>query len=146
MPDENDKPATKADISILRTELKNDISLLATKTELREAISLLATKTELADVKTELKGDIARLDQKIDRVAVALVNTQADVREIRNDMATKMATKDDISRVLSAIDAFTKKSEINGNAVVLHGQALTDVQVGLKDHEGRLKTLESARP
>ena len=85
MPDENDKPATKA------------------------GISLLATKTELD-----------HLDKKIDRVAAALVNTQADVREIRNDMATKMATKDDISRVLSAIDAFAKKSGINGNAVVLH--------------------------
>ncbi len=139
MPDENDKPATKADISLLRAEL-------ATKTELREAISLLATKTELAAVKTELREDIARLDQKIDRVAVALVNTQADVREIRNDMATKMATKDDISRVLSAIDAFAKKSENDHNAVIRHGQILTDVQVGLKDHEGRLKTIETARP
>lgn len=121
MPDESDKPATKADISSLRTELKSDISLLATKTELD------------------------RLDKKIDRVAAALVNTQSDVREIKNDMATKMATKDDISRVLSAIDAFAKKWDGQSNAVVLHGQTLTDVQVGLKDHEGRLKALE-ARP
>ena len=126
MPDENSEPATKADISLL----KADISLL--RVEL---------KAELAS-----KAALDRLDKKIDRVAAAVVNTQADIKEIRNDMATKMATKDDISRVLKAIDAFAGKSESAHNAVVLHGRILTDVQVGLKDHDGRLKTIESARP
>jgi hypothetical protein len=122
MPDDNEKPATKADISLLRAEL-------STKTE------LAAVKTELAAVKTELTA-------QINRVAAALVNTQTDVREIRNDMATK----DDVGRILSAIDAFAKKSENQSNAVALHGHVLTEVQVGLKDHESSIKTLESARP
>ncbi|MEK7234692.1 MAG: hypothetical protein AAB268_12820 [Elusimicrobiota bacterium] len=139
MLDDNEKPATKADIAYVKADIvavRADMTAVrADITDVKADISLLATKTELAC-----------LDKKIDRVAAALVNTQENVREIRNDMATKMATKDDISRVLSAIDAFTKKSEINDNAVVLHGRALTDVQVGLKDHEGRLKTLEAARP
>jgi hypothetical protein len=119
MPDDNEKPATKADISLLRAEL--------------------ATKTELASVKTELTA-------QINRVVAALVSTQADVREIRNDMATKMSTKDDVGRILSAIDAFANKSENQSKAVALHGHVLTEVQVGLKDHERRIKTLESARP
>ena len=76
------------------------------------------------------------------RVASELVNTQADVREIRRDMATK----DDIKRVLNAIDAFAKKSENDDKSVALHGHVLTEVQVDLKDHEKRIKTLESTRP
>ena len=85
MPDESDQPATKADISLLKAEM--------------------ATKTELAAVKTELREDIARLDKKIDRVAVALVNTQADVRKIEQTMATK----NDVERILDAIDAFATR-------------------------------------
>lgn len=106
MVDNGDKPATKADLQAVRSELKEDIK----------------------------------------RVAVAVVKTQSDIQEIRHDMAAKMSTKDDISRVLSAIDAFAKKSENYDKAVTLHGPILTEVQVGLKDHEKRLKTLESTRP
>ena len=132
MPDENDKPATKADISLLATKAE----LATLKTELKNDISLLATKAELASVKTDLTA-------QINRVAAAVVNTQADVRRIEQTMATK----DDISRVLSAIDAFAKKSENQNNAVVFHGRALTDVHPWFshKDLEGRLKALE-ARP
>ncbi|OGR46421.1 MAG: hypothetical protein A2X37_07805 [Elusimicrobia bacterium GWA2_66_18] len=119
MLDDNEKSATKTDISLLKAEL-------ATKTELRE---------EIKSVKTELTA-------QINRVAAAVVNTQADVRRIEQ----AMATKDDISRVLKAIDAFAGKSESDHNAVVLHGRILTDVQVGLKDHEGRLNILASTRP
>ena len=126
MANNGDNPATKADISLLKAEL-------ATKTELREGITLLDKKIDI-------------LDKKIDRVAVALVNTQADVREIRHDMATKTATKDDINRVLKAIDSFAKKAESYDRAAVLHGHALVEVQVNLKNHEKRLKTLESTRP
>lgn len=118
MLDENDKPATKADISLLKADM-----------------ALMATKTELAAVKTDLTA-------QINRVAVALVNTQADVRRIEQSMATKK----DVERILGAIDAFAKKSENYDKAVTLHGPILTEVQVELKDHESRLKTLEAARP
>ncbi len=105
MPDDNEKPATKADVAVIKT-------------------------------------DVTRMDQKIDRVAVALVNIRADLQRIEQSMATKK----DVERILGAIDAFAKKSENNDKAVALHGHVLTEVQVGLKDHEGRIKTLESARP
>lgn len=117
MPDDNEKLATKADISLLRAEL--------------------ATKDELADA-------VSRLDKKIDRVAVEVVKTQGRMQQMEERINVKMDTR--FNQVLGAIDAFAKKWEGQSNAVVLHGRALTDVQVGLKDHEGRLKTLESARP
>jgi hypothetical protein len=124
MPDDNAKSATKADISLLRAEL--------------------ATKTELAAVKTELREDIVRLDKKIDRVAVEMVKTQGQMQQMEERINAKMDTR--FNQVLSAIDSFAKKSENKNTAVTLHGSILTEVQVGLKDHEGRLKTLESARP
>ncbi|MBI4060409.1 MAG: hypothetical protein HY403_03165, partial [Elusimicrobia bacterium] len=118
MPDENDKPATKADIS------------------------LLATKTDMADVKTGitlLKTDITRLDKKIDRVAVEVVKTQGQMQQMEERINAKMDTR--FSQVLSAIDAFAKNSENHHTAVSLHVPILTEVQVGLKDNESRLKTL-----
>ena len=128
MVDNGDKPATKSDLQAVQSELKEDIQ--AVRSELKEDIQAL---------RSELKADIKR-------VAVAVVKTQSDIEEIKHDMTTKMSTKDDISRVLSAIDAFAKKSENKDKAITLHGPILTEVQVGLKDHEKRLKTLEAARP
>lgn len=127
MPDENSQPATKADISLLKDELRAE----------------LATKAELAAVKTELKGDISRLDKKIDRVAVEVVKTQGQMQEMEERINAKMDTR--FNQVIGAIDAFAKKSENQNTAVTFHGPILTEVQVGLKDHEQRLKTLE-ARP
>ncbi len=165
MPNESAIPATKADISmlkgdisILRSDMKVGMAIVTTdvatlKTDVVTLKTDVATlKTDVATLKTDvailkidvsaIKTDIVRLDQKIDRVAVALVKTQADVREIRHDMATK----DDVKRILNAIDAFAKKSEHNDRAILLHGHVLTEVQIGIKDHERRLKTIESARP
>lgn len=105
MVDNGDKPATKADLQAVRSELKEDIK----------------------------------------RVATELVETQSGVREIKHALATKIATKDDVDRIMNAIDAFAKKAESYDGAAVLHGHALVEVQVNLKDHEKRLKTLEAHR-
>lgn len=88
MSKENDQPATKADISLLKADLKTDVKAL---------------QVDMAVV----KAAIVNLDQKVGRVAVALVNTQADVRRIEQYMATKK----DVERILGAIDAFAMKSE-----------------------------------
>jgi hypothetical protein len=56
---------------------------------------------------------------------------------------SKPATKDDVRRILGAVHDFAAKAEAYGRAATLHGQALTDDQVMLKDHEQRLRALES---
>ena len=91
-----------------------------------------ATKSDLESVRTEIKGDIHRLSG-------AIVELQADMREVKSTMATKA----DINRIMSAIDSFAKRSEHDNRAVVLHGQTLTEVEVKLGDHEKRLARLES---
>lgn len=112
MADNGGKPATKSDLQTVRSELKSD----------------------LQTVRSELKEDVKRL-------AIELVKTQADVREIKQTMATK----EDVGRILNAIDSFAKKAVSYDRAAALHGHALTELQVGQKDHEKRLKSIESAR-
>lgn len=72
------------------------------------------------------------------RVAIEVVNVQADVREVKKNMATRK----DIERVLGAIESLSAKTETAMRAIVLHGQVLTEVQVKSKDHERRIKSLE----
>lgn len=116
-------PAIKADLKLLRKELGSELrgELKLVRDELRGEIDL---------ARGESRGAFAELDQKIGRVAVELVRAQADVREIK----TVMATKIDIDRVLTAIDAFAGKSQNYDRAATLHGQVLTEGQVALKDH------------
>jgi hypothetical protein len=57
-----------------------------------------------------------------------------------------MAIKSDIKRILNSIDAFAAKSLKYDRASTLHGQALTEAQVKLKDHDKRIASLESRPP
>ena len=79
MPDENDKPATKAAIT--------------------------------------------RLGQKIDRIAVEVVKTQDQMRQMEERINARMDSG--FSRILSAIDSLAKKSEKQNTVVALHSPILT---------------------
>lgn len=125
MPASENKPATKSDLKKVETALKGDIEAVEAK-----------LKGEIQSVKTEL-------NKKIDKVAMELVRTQADVREIKETMATKMATKEDVSKILTAIDRFAGKAEGYDRAAVLHGKSLTEHEIRISDHDKRLVRLES---
>ncbi|KAF0124920.1 MAG: hypothetical protein FD189_2051 [Elusimicrobia bacterium] len=111
----------------------------ATKTDLQE----LATKTELKKLEQKLTGRIDSVETTVKNIAVELAKTQADVREIKYDMATKMATKDDISRIMSAIDAYTAEAISYRNRDALRGRAVMDHTAKLSEHETRLQKLEA---
>jgi hypothetical protein len=164
-----DSPATKADLGSLRTEFKSDLKneIGALRTELKGEMESLRTevksdmqalRTELKGdnqalraelkgdnqaLKTELKGDNQALKTElkgdIHRLSGAIIELQADMREVKSNMATKA----DVDRIMSAIDSFAKRSENDNRAMVLHGQTLTEVEVKLGDHEKRLARLES---
>ncbi|MEK7743562.1 MAG: hypothetical protein AAB578_04170 [Elusimicrobiota bacterium] len=104
-----------------------------------------ATQGDLARVESKLTAEIEKLDAKIDgvkselkadinRVAVELVKTQADVREIK----TAMATKDGISRVLGAIDPFAKQTTDNRRTLLVYDDILGK-------HDTRITALEAKR-
>lgn len=124
MPDENDKPATKADISLLRVELRAE---LATKTELREEISLLATKAELREGMT-------RLDKKIDRVAIEVVKTNERIGQLGEDLRQDMRQLN--SDISAKLDVFIGKME----TIWKESAVLPSV---IDEHGHRLDVLES---
>src|SRR3989338_7781665 len=120
----NNQPATKGDLALL--------------------------KTDLSDLRTELKTDIQRLDQKVGQLdktvlslAIELGKTQTDVREIKYNMATNMATKDDVSPLITHIDAFAAEALSHRNHDTLRGGKVMEHEEKLLNHETRLASLES---
>jgi hypothetical protein len=89
------------------------------------------------------QADIARLDSKIDssfrRLAIEILDVRTEVRDLKSVVATKA----DIQRFVDAVENFAGKAQSYDAAKVLHGQALTDVQVQVNDHERRIKNLET---
>lgn len=124
--------ATKADIQAVRTELKAEIQTV--RTEL---------KADIHTVRTELSAKIdstkTELNAKIDKVVVEVIKTQAEVRDLRRTMATK----DDVSIILAAIDSFAGKAKSYDQKSVSHGAILTDHEDKLRLHGRRLSSLES---
>ena len=118
------EPATKADLKELALTTKNDLV------------------AGLAGLRTELKTDLKELEQ---RLSIELAKTQADVREIKHDIATKMSTKDDISRVMSAIDAFAAEALSYRNRDALRGDKITTHDEQLENHENRITLLETRK-
>ena len=98
-----------------------------------------ATKTDLKDLRNEFEVRFEKIDKKINGVAVELIKTQADVRQIKETMSTKS----DIDRVMNAIDAFARKAEAYDRKAFSHGDQLQGHEAKLQDHEKRLSSVES---
>ena len=65
--------------------------------------------------------------------------TKTDLQEL----ATKMSTKDDISRVLNHIDAFAAETSSYRNHDTLRGGKIAEHETKLSNHETRLSELET---
>jgi chromosome segregation ATPase len=129
----------KEDIDGLRDELKGDIAALRGELTGEISASRGESKRDIAALRDELKG----VDRTIRRdVALRFDRVESELREMKE----VMATKDDINRVIAVVEGFAAKSNTYERAMVLHGQALTEAQVQLKDHESRIKTLETRPP
>jgi hypothetical protein len=98
-----------------------------TNADLDAALSLLATKTELQEMGK--------------RLALEIVKTQSDIRDVKQAMSG-LSTKADTDRIMTAIDSFANKAMGYDNARTLHGHRLTEHAERLDDHEGRIKKLE----
>lgn len=105
----------------------------ATRAELKTEVQAL--RTDLETVRTELKTSI-------NKVAAEVVKTQAEMRGMRHTM-TGMATKDDVSRILAAIDSFAGKAVSYDRKSHSHGAILMDHEDKLRTHDRRLTSLES---
>ena len=118
----------RTEFGVLRTDVKNEI------------------ETQVGGLRDEFKTEAGRLDAKIvssvRRLAMEIVDVKTEVRELREVVANDVAMKADIKHLVDAVDRFAGKSQSYDAAKILHGQALTDVQVQMNDHERRIKGLE----
>ena len=87
--------------------------------------------------KFEYRMDV--LDRKIDRVAIVVVRNEARMDRFE----TNMATKDEIKSYMKVLHDIASRTEALMRIATIHGQALTEGQTTLKDHERRLGALES---
>lgn len=99
---------------------------------------------KIGSIEQNLNGKIdsveTGLNIKIKDVYLEVIKLQSRVGNIEE----KMSTKDDISRVLNAIDKFTAVTENYKRKDLERGHMLMDQQEKLQNHETRLVTLETA--
>ena len=87
------------------------------------------------------KADISRLDAKIDKVALELSKAIYKVDGRIDGLKAEMGANTD--RILGAIDAVLQRGQTYDQKALSHGGMLVDHTAKLKEHEGRLKTLEA---
>ncbi|OGR61848.1 MAG: hypothetical protein A2X31_00380 [Elusimicrobia bacterium GWB2_63_22] len=68
-----------------------------------------------------------------------MVRAQSDINGIKE----RMATKDDINRIMSAIDTYTAEAISYRNRDTLRGGKIMEHETKLTDHETRLTSLET---
>jgi len=97
-----------------------------------------ATKSDLIELKNEV-------NQKIENGFIELLKTQTDVRNIKETMATTMATKDDINRIMNAIDVFAGEAKDYRRKDADRGHMLMEHHDKLENHESRVTALEAKK-
>ena len=146
---DNNQPATKNDLTELKTGLNQKIDSVEQKLtdkidsveqELTDKIDSVEQK--LTDKINSVEGRVSNLETITKNIAIDLAKTQSDVRDIKHDMATKMATKDDISRIMNAIDQFSSEYISYRNKDTLRGDAIMRHEKQIANHEKRISSLE----
>lgn len=134
-------PATRADLERVWICVQTDIesSRVGVKADVENL--RIDVKTDIASLRTEMGLLEAKIDSSVRRLAKEIVDGRAETRELKEVVATKT----DIKRFIDAVESFAGKAQSYDAAKVLHGHALTDVQVQMQDHERRITDLE-ARP
>lgn len=118
----NHKPVTRA-------ELKAELSGLATKEELKglatkEDLKKLATKEELKKLATkeELKKLATR--EEFQRLAIRVIALEGRVERIEE----RMATKDDIQRIMTVLDGLVATYTSCWNKLTVHDQRIKELE------------------
>lgn len=119
-----DKPARRRDVAGVARTLKGRID----RFEVR-----LSAKIDEADKRLERKIDEVdkRLERKIDGVAVRLVNVEADVRQLK-EQVSKLPTREEL---LTKLDGWAARFEATDRSREIRRDQL-------RDHEQRITALE----
>ncbi len=92
--------ATKEDLKRMAT--KEDLKRMATKEDLKKTddkVDKLGNRVDKLDKRVD------KLDNKLDKLVVSVIKNTEDIKDIRE----KMATKEDVNKILTAVDDIAKK-------------------------------------
>ena len=81
-----------------------------------------------------IREEIKTVDDKVNKIALEVVDTNARVQRIEETMATK----DDIHKALGAIASFVQKDEVRYRKALTHDHRLNEHDSALQDHETRI--------
>ncbi|MCG2725312.1 MAG: hypothetical protein L6420_03470 [Elusimicrobia bacterium] len=152
------EPATKADLEKFAT--KDDLKKMeanfetkfATKDDLKKMEAnfetKFATKDDLKSEIEPLKKDIAelkfnftRLEKAVGNNTIEILNIKTDIRDIKETMSTK----DDINRIMNAIDAFAGEAKNYRIKDADRGHVLMEHHDKLENHENRISAVEARK-
>ena len=122
-------PVTKAELQTELEPFRLDIATL---------------KTDVAELKTdvaELKTDVKRLESAVKSNTLDIIHIKADIVEIKETMATK----NDVSLILNAIDTFAAEAEAYRRKDLDRGHILMVHDDKLSSHETRITILEAKK-
>ena len=122
----NNQPATKGDLALLKTDI----------TDLRTEL-----KTDITDLRTELKTDIKNLTTTVNSLGVDVAKNTLRMDTLEHNMMEALRSfKRDL---LSAFEASVMKGQMYSQKAVTHGDILSGHEEKLLNHETRLASLES---
>ncbi|MBI4802707.1 MAG: hypothetical protein HY796_09330 [Elusimicrobia bacterium] len=147
------QPGAKADLNAGLEPVKPELrsGMPASKSEIQSETQSIKTelKSEIYDIRTEIKVYFNKLDNKLDsakselREDIKRVSLEAEKIHSRvNRIEERMATKDDVNRILNAIDKFAADMEFYRKKELLRANLITEHEDKLKTHEHRLSLLE----
>src|SRR3989338_3828495 len=98
------------------------------------------TRSEFQQETQAVRSDIKTLDDKVNRIAVELQNTQRDVRDIKETMFTK----DEGQKIMGGIDKVMQRIEVFDSKALTQDHRLGNLEKSSEDHESRITSLESS--
>jgi len=129
----NDQHYTQLDKKFDKMDKRFDdmMDFLVENVAMKSDITNMATKDDIAELRTEFKQDIARLEHKFDELDHKVIGIKQDIRELRDEI---QSVKRDLARlekmVIEDIDAY--------------GKSIVELKQRVKILEQQVQALQSA--
>jgi len=127
----------KREFDGLRAELRNGMSELGQGlTDVRQGL------VEVRQGMNQSHDDMRELRSMFRRTMVSVARLTGDVADLRHDMASTLATKDDVSMLKGCLDNFAGEVAVSRRERTLQDKSFNFLNGHLSDHEARLVRLE----
>ena len=121
----------KSNHPVTRSEFLKEAHCI--RKEVKEKTQALQKEIERVDNKVDT------LDTKVNKIAVELLQTSTRLQRVEENMATK----EDVNKILNAIDNFTLKTETYDRKAIVHDHRIKEAESELQNHETRIAHLEN---